>query len=256
MDDYGQFKDSSDYQVYPECEGQLIMVYNKKAGIASNPKIRQAINAALNNNDILKAAYVEDIFVTAKGSLMLVETSEWYTTVGTEYYNQNDPEKAKQLLSEAGYNGEEFRIVASSAYPAFYNAALVIEQNLQAAGVNVVLDVVDWATYLSKAKDETAFEAYITSCSIKSVPTQLYYLDEAAGWPTLDPKISELKNVINTSSDKTTAIAAWSELQEYMWTENVPVSVIGNSYYYSIASSKVKDLIYFEGPHAWNVTLE
>jgi len=256
LDDYGIFNDPSSYTIQTECRGQLVMIYNKKAGIASNPLIRQAVNAALNNTDILKAAYVEDEFVQPDGSLMLVKESEWYTQAGTEYYNQNDPERAKELLEEAGYDGEEFNIVVSSAYQDFYNAALVIEQNLKTAGVNVVLTVVDWATYLSMSKDETAFDAFITSVSIKMVPTQLYYMSESAGWTTLDPKIVELKTTIDSSANKADAIAAWQELQEYMWSEAVPVSMLGKSFAYSVSSSKVKNLIYFEGPHCWNVLVE
>jgi peptide/nickel transport system substrate-binding protein len=187
---------------------------------------------------------------------MLSEGSEWYTDAGTEYYNPNDPEKAKALLTEAGYNGEEFRILVSSAYQDFYNAALVIQQQLEAAGVKVTLNVVDWATYLAQAKDETAFDAYITAISLKSVPTQLYYLSDSAAGPIPNQKIVDMKAKINSSSNKDEAIATWKELQTYFWSESVPASVIGNKYTYSVASSKVKDMIYFEGPHAWNVVVE
>jgi peptide/nickel transport system substrate-binding protein len=225
-------------------------------GIASDPAIRRAVNTALNKEDILRAAYIEDDFVKPEGSLMISEGSEWYTQAGTEYYNPNDPEKAKAMLAEAGYNGETFRILVSSTYPDFYNAALVIQQNLEAIGVTVELNVVDWATYLAQAKDETAFDAYITSISLKAVPTQLYYLSDSAGWTDTDEKILEMKNAINTSSNKEEAIKTWNDLQEYFWSESVPTAVIGNKYTYSVAGSGVQGLIYFEGPHAWNVVVE
>lgn len=256
IDDYSLFKDNSDYEIYDELVGQLLMIYNNKSGIASNATFRRAINTALNIDDILKAAYIEDDFVQPEGSLMLASASEWYTQAGTEYYNQHDVTKAKELLAESGYNGEPFKLLVSNAYQDFYNAALVIQQNLEEIGVNVELNVVDWATYLSQSGDETAFDAYITSCAQKTVPTQLYYLSTSAGWPTTDQKIVDFKNAINAMSNKEDAIAKWKEFQTYFWSESVPTSVIGDRFAYSVSTSKVQNMIYFEGPHAWNVVVE
>lgn len=256
IDDYSMFNGNSDYQIFTESTNQLLMVYNKKTGIASDAAIRRAVNTALNCDDILRAAYVEDEFVIPGGTLMLMKDSSWYSEIGTEYYNQNDPEKAAELLAEAGYNGEEFNILVSNSYSDFYNAALVIQQNLEAAGVNVVLNVVDWATYQTLSRDETAFDAYITSCSMKSIPTQLYYLGESAGWATDDETLVALKDAINTSTDAEAAYAALEDLQEYCLTDYMPASILGVKSSYSVATNKVKNMYYFEGPHPWSVTVE
>lgn len=255
VDDYATFN-SDEYQIFAETTTQqLIMVYNKRAGIASDATIRQAVNAALNCDDILRAAYVEDDFISYSPSLVLQSGSTWYTEEGSDNYNQNDAEKAKELLRDAGYSGDAFRILVSNAYSDFYNAALVIQQNLESAGMTVELNVVDWATYQTLSKDETAFDAYITSCSIKSIPTQLYYLGESAGWTTDDSKLVELKEKINTSVDKDDAVATWKELQEYCMSEYVPVSILGGKALYNVSSTKVQNEYYFEGFHPWGVTV-
>ena len=255
MDDYGIFSGNSDYKIYTEASQQLILVFNNKSGIASNPDIRLAVNAALNCSDILKAAYVEDDFVRPGGALMLNSGSEFYSTAGLENYNQADAEKAKSMLEEAGYNGEEFRILFGNSYSDFSAAALVIQDNLKAAGVNAVIESVDWATYQTLSKDETAYECFITSCSMKAIPTQLYYLGSSAGWATENAELVELKTAFDTSTDKESAIAAASALQEWFWTEGLPTSVLGTKVSYCVSTDKVNNMYYFEGPHPWGVTV-
>ncbi len=255
MDDYGIFSGSTDYKIFTEASQQLILVFNNKSGIASNPAIRLAVNAALNCSDILKAAYVEDEFVRPGGALMLNTGSEFYSTEGLENYSQADAKKAEAMLEEAGYNGEEFRILFGNSYSDFSAAALVIQDNLKAAGVNAVIESVDWATYQTLSKDETAYECYITSCSMKAIPTQLYYLGASAGWATENPELVELKTAFDTSTSKEDAIAAAGALQKWFWTEGLPTSVLGTKVSYCVSTDKVNNMYYFEGPHPWGVTV-
>ena len=62
---------------------------------------------------------------------MYKEQEKWYTDAGKESYNQNDPDKAKALLKEAGYNGEEITILATRDYEYVYNTAVVMKVSLK-----------------------------------------------------------------------------------------------------------------------------
>ena len=68
----------------------------------------------------------------------------FYTEAGKESYNQKDTEKAKQLLEEAGYEGEKLMLLTNKDYTTMYNAALVMQEQLKAIGMNVRLEVQDW----------------------------------------------------------------------------------------------------------------
>jgi peptide/nickel transport system substrate-binding protein len=79
-----------------------------------------------------------------------------YTDAGKETYNQKNPAKAKQLLAEAGYKGEELVLLTNKDYTSMYNASLVMAEQLKAIGMNVKLDVVDWPAAAQRWSNTTA----------------------------------------------------------------------------------------------------
>ena len=249
--------DSDDaYNTYTELDGDMVMIYNKKEGVASDATFRRAVNAALNDDDIGLASYGNSDFYKINSSYMCVEDSEWYSTEGADQYNQNDPEKTKELLSECGYDGETFRLLVASSETDFYNAAVVIQQELQAAGINCELVTTDWATYLNYAADSTQFDAFITSFSVKQVPPLILYLSATwNGWATDEKLVSGFEE-INAATDKEAAIATWNDLQKYCWEEYMPVSKLCDKYVYAATSAKVQDITVFKSAHAWNVKVE
>lgn len=255
-DNYEQFANDDSFKTYTWLDGDMVMIYNKKEGVASDATFRRAVNAALNCEDICAAAFGNPDFYTIQSSYMSVETSPFYTTAGGENYNMNDVETAKALLEECGYNGEEFRLLVASDQPDFYNAAIVIEQELKAAGINVTLLTVDWATYLTYSADQTMFDAFITSFSVKPIPTLITYLSATwNGWCE-DAVVQDGFAAINEATNLEEAVATWTDVQEYCWTEGMPVSKLGDKYVYCVSSSKVDGLDYFKGIHPWNVTIE
>lgn len=255
IDDYNQFKGNNSYQIFKEINGEMEMVYNKKQGLSADPVFRQAVNAVLNDDDIMKAAYAESDFYELSSSYIIGRKNPWYSEAGKEYYNQKNPDKARQLLQQAGYNGQEFTIVVSSQYPAFYNAAVVVERELKDIGVNARLDVVDWATYLTKSRDPNAYDAFITGFAVRNIPGAVTYLSPTwNGWSN-DPRLVQTMGSINANPDQKKAIADWADLQGYLWSDYLPVSKFGNYYNYDVTADKVKGFEFFQGSHAWNLTV-
>lgn len=256
FDSYEEFDGNEEFSVYKESQGELAMVYNKRRGIASNKLFRQAVNAALNCEDVMRAAYVREEFYKLTSSYIEDAQNFWYTEAGKEHYNAADADKAKKLLADAGYSGEPFHLVVSSQYVEFYNAAIVVERALKDIGINVKLEVVDWPTYLLKAKDPKAYDAFITGFSEWAMPRLIGYLNPAwNGWSD-DPYLASLMEKLTHDTDSTEAKKAWEEAQDFCWREYIPVSKLGNRYIYDVASTRMKGLIFFEGPHMWNVTVE
>lgn len=257
VDSYEQFKGNQDFQIHKDAFGELAMVYNKKKGIASNPLIRQAVNAALNDSDIMKAGYVEQDFYDLNSSYIVGKSNPWYSEAGHEFYNMNDPAKARQILQQAGYNGEPFRILVSSHYQEFYNAAIVVEKELKDLGINVQLNVVDWATYLTQAKDADAYDAFITSFQLRPMPGAVTFLSPTwNGWSD-DSKVVSAIEGINRNPDAAAAKKDWDSIQEYMWSEYLPVSKLGDINYYDVSSAKTQGFDTSNGAsHAWNMTVE
>ncbi len=114
---------------------------NISAPLTDNLKIRQAIQAALNMEEIMESAS-DGAYRLNVGFQYPGQTQ--YTDAGKETYNQKDPAKAKRLLAEAGYKGEELVLLTNKDYTSMYNASLIVAEQLKAIGMNVKLQVMDW----------------------------------------------------------------------------------------------------------------
>ena len=106
-----------------------------------NLKFRQAIQAALDMEEIMESAS-DGAYRLNVGFQYPGQAS--YTDAGKETYNQKNPAKAKQLLAESGYKGEELILLTNRDYTSMYNASIVMAEQLKAVGINAKLSVVDW----------------------------------------------------------------------------------------------------------------
>lgn len=230
-----------------------LMAFNNVEGISTNAKIRQAINAALNVEEILMGAFPNPDFFWVDSGYMDVNIKPWASKAGSEYYNQNDLEKAKQLLEEAGYNGEEFRLMATRDYDHHYNMAVVIHDQLKKMGINAKLDIYDWPTVLEKSESKFGdWDAYITTASTVSTPTQLIAL--GAGWSGDYPEVDQKLLEIETASTLEEAQALWDDLQLLLWEEIQPIAHIGGYSSLYGFSKKLEGITATTGPIFWNVT--
>lgn len=60
-----------------------------------------------------------------------------------------DPALARKLLQETGYAGQEIKLQTNRKYVFMFDAAIAIQAMLVDSGINVRLDVLDWATQLA-----------------------------------------------------------------------------------------------------------
>src|SRR5437763_13268700 len=82
----------------------LVAVFNKKDGLMTNAKLRQAWQAALDIEPIMKnVAGGHSEFYRMDNSLAPVELTTWPTKLSGLPWNEHNHEKAKKLLQAAGY---------------------------------------------------------------------------------------------------------------------------------------------------------
>lgn len=254
-DDYEQITNDPNLQPFPAVHGELMLVFNKVEGIASDVKIRQAINAALDADEVMLGAVVtEDLYWLSPG-YMNKDIEAWNSNAGEEYYNQANPEKAEQLLEEAGYNGETFTIITTRDDDVIYNASVVIQEQLSQIGMNVELEVYDMPTMFGKREDPNAWNAFITGSSVVSAPPQLLALSPTWALGVNNDDILNKVKEIETSASQEEAKAIWDEVQQYAWEEHVPVSVLGGYSMFHAGSSKVEGFTTFSGAIFWNTKI-
>lgn len=232
------------------------LVFNKKEGIFSDVRARQAVNHALDMDVIMSAAFTGPDYYTLNPSLFLESQSDWYTDAGIENYNTKDLDKAKELLDEIGYNGEEVVILTSRDYEHHYNSAVATQQLLEEAGMNVKLDVYDWPTLLERRNDPAAYDIFFTGFSTVYTPHQFVFLDSGTQWPgwTNNPEIDALLDQINASADQAEAKELYSQLQEILW-EDLPIINVGTNSRVSGLSTNLEGYTNQSGPNFWNVSI-
>ncbi|MEO4055465.1 ABC transporter substrate-binding protein [Solibacillus sp. CAU 1738] len=120
-----------------------------------NVLVRQAVNYAINKQGIVDA-FFEGRAQVAKNP-MPPSISGYNDEVEPYPY---DPEKAKALLAEAGYDGAPIELWAMPVprpyMPDGAKVAEVIQKNLEDVGIPSKIVTFEWATYLEKTKNGEA----------------------------------------------------------------------------------------------------
>src|SRR5260370_14810803 len=122
----------------------MYLVFNAPQGPSPNAKLRQAVASAIRRDDIVKAAFFGRGSVL--GGLPIPKGSPFYDTELANYW-KTDPARVKSLLAEAGMpNGFKAALLSTAQYGMHKDTAEVVQQNLAAVGVQVELQLPDWAT--------------------------------------------------------------------------------------------------------------
>jgi peptide/nickel transport system substrate-binding protein len=145
----------------------LIAVFNKKEGVMTSQKLRQAWQAAVDIEPIMKAvAAGRPEFYRLDSSLMFREVPEWHTTLPGLPYNERNVEKAKRLMKEAGYRNEPIRFMATREYKWMYDFAVMMKQQLEDVGFVIDLQVVDWATLSTRRFNPKEYDVFTTGIGL------------------------------------------------------------------------------------------
>ena len=120
-------------------------LFNTSKEYLSDPRVRQAIIYAIDRDTIVKQ------LLNGKG-----EVTDGFICSGSPFYNEGktklsyDPDKAKQLLEEAGWDGSQtLQYYVSSSDSIAVKAAQLIQQYLQNVGVKIEINTVDFATLMT-----------------------------------------------------------------------------------------------------------
>ena len=133
------------------------MYLNNAAAPFDNEKVRQALCYAVNKQEILD--FVSEGKGTLVGSSMFPAFGKYYVEELNDLYT-TDLEKAKALLSEAGYpDGFSFTMKVPSNYQQHVDTAQVVAEQLKQINVTANIELIEWETWLSDVYQGRDFEA-------------------------------------------------------------------------------------------------
>lgn len=117
-----------------------VLVLNTNHPLLKDKRLRQALSLAIDRPALIKALWAGQAY-TPNGHQM-ADFGDMYNP--DRKPPQYDPEKAKALLKEAGYKGEEIAVrTMSSYYINALQAVQIIQQMWKKVGVNMKLEIVE-----------------------------------------------------------------------------------------------------------------
>jgi len=122
-------------------------------------RVRQALCYAVDKQGIIDLAF--DGYGSPIGSSMYPAFGKYFDESLTNYYTK-DVEKAKSLLTDAGYpNGFEMTITVPSNYQPHIDTAQVLVEQLKEIGVTAKIELVEWGTWVSDVYSGRQFQSTV-----------------------------------------------------------------------------------------------
>jgi peptide/nickel transport system substrate-binding protein/glutathione transport system substrate-binding protein len=194
------------------------MWFNTSKKPFDDPRVRRAVSFAIDREAISKAAFF------GYGSPLYGTP----TPPDTWYYNDDlsrtfsyNPEKAKQLLSEAGYpNGFKVKFNCLKGWPIYTTSAQIIQANLKDVGIDADLNLMEFAT-VSDNKNKGTYDFMMWGANVKMADPEAfsyYFGSESTYWAKgvgfHDQKIEDLLKKQRTTIDREQRKKIYHELEE------------------------------------------
>ena len=228
------------------------VVYFSMQGPTKEVKLRKAIRAALNMDDIMFAATGTADFYELNPDQLWFRFQALWSDVGKDVYNQNNPTLARKLAAEAGYNGEPLRFLASTTQFHHRRPAIQIHEQLKAAGFNVSLDLRDWPTVAQLQRDPSKWDFTYTR-TVLTVPSEVELVTNMGFKSAETQKILEL---VSTETDLEKLKTAFDAFKRDVMVEQVPWITMGDMFALRGVRSHVRGLQPIYTHPLWNVWLE
>ncbi|MGH2372870.1 MAG: ABC transporter substrate-binding protein [bacterium] len=218
-DSYAQLK--NDPRVVPEVHPTgtwLVFFFNKQSGLMANVKLRQAVMAALDMGPIMQATIGNPDLYALRANLYPQGTT-WYTEGGKQWYNQKNPDRAKQLMAEAGYKGETVRWITTQQFDWMFKSSTVAVDQLQKAGFKMDMQLYEWAGVIERRAKPAEWEIFTTGHGFVPDPSLIdVFSPTYPGWWDT-PRKKDLFTQFNRATDLEARQRIWNSLHELVFTE-------------------------------------
>ena len=237
-DDLQRVKENEDLQVLEQPGMHTwYLVMNNQVAPFNDVRVRQAVNYAVN-----KQAIVDNILQgTGTVAKNILPPVIWGYTEDVQDYSYN-PEKAKELLAEAGLaDGVEIEFYVPESGSGMQQSvamATAIQSDLEAVGIKVKIQQLEWGTYLDKVfqpaeKNEMVLHEMSWMGDNGDPDNFLYILQSGLQWPPngfneafyKNDKVDELLVKARKISDQAARIPLYEEAQKLI-AADAPFCVI------------------------------
>ena len=250
-DALGQFKDGARYQIFQQAGPHVwFLILNAKEPPFNDKRMRQAVNYAVN-----KKAIADNIL---QGTAQVAAgptppAFAWaYNDALTPY--PYDPEKAKALIKEAGYDGRPLIMYVTEGGSGMLDPVpmgTAIQADLAAVGLKVNIETYEWNTFLGKVNPGLEGKANLAEMAwMTNDPDTLPYLalrtgamPDNGGFNSgyySNPEVDKLLEAARQSTDQAERAKLYKKMQEIVH-DDAPWLFVANWKQNAVASSAVKN---------------
>jgi len=190
---------------------QYVFRYNVLHKPFDNPKVRQALFYAFNQQDFLTGVIGDAKYYKTCKAMFMCDTP-FASTRGWDDKLESNMEKAKALLKEGGYDGTPVVLLGTTDLYVLNNLAPIAKSLMERAGMKVDMQQMDWSTLVSRRakKDPPAqggWSALLTATASVDIvnPLTNAFVNASCdgawfGW-ACDPRLVELRAQFARSND-------------------------------------------------------
>ncbi len=141
--------------------GYTYLGFNTKVGPLADVRVRQAVSYLINREGIVQIV-LNGIGTPGIGPVSM--SLPWFNNDVVRYdYN---PEKAKELLREAGYEPGQINLrLFTNENPDRMRIAEILQYECMQAGINVEVIIEEWGAYLARVQETDDFDIFILGWS-------------------------------------------------------------------------------------------
>ena len=242
---------------------QYVFRFNSTAKPFDNDKIKHAVFVAFAQEDFLKATIGDPQWFKVCKAPFVCGTP-LATDVGLADVLNGNAAKAKQLLTEAGYDGTPIVLMHSTDLQVLTNLAPVAKAQMERAGFKVDMVSMDWQTLVARrVKKELpsagGWHAFLTSWVAADIlnPVMAGFFNASCdkamfGWPC-DATIEKFRDQFAKETDPAKQKQIVEDLQKY-WA-NHPTHINVGQWYAPLARrNNIDGNLTAPVPVFWNVT--
>ena len=239
---------------YPGLGWNVLLIQNRDP-LFKDVRMRRALAHAINYD--LLAGNASDGRVKPNPSA-IPPLSPYYSPVHQRGY-KFDPALSRRLLAEAGYKGQPIKLQINKQYPEMYQAGIVMQDMFKKAGLNVELEVLEWAAQLSNYR-EGKFQLQSFSYSARTDPglNYLTFTGDKDKKPNLqwdNPAMVELIDKANRESELAERKKIFEQVHLKM-IEEVPSVVLFNTPWINVVSSRIEGFKSWYRTRLYNVSIK
>lgn len=250
-DSVAQFRQSGDFSVLEQAGPHVwFLILNAKEGPFASKAVRQAANYAVNKKALVESVLQGTAEVAAGPT---PPAFAWAYNAELDPYPY-DPEKARMLLKEGGYNGEEITFYVTEGGSGMLDPVAMgtaIQADLRAVGMPVKIETYEWNTFLGKVNPGLEGKADMAEMAwMTNDPDTLPFLALRTGaFPDKggfnsgyysNPNVDDLLERARKSTDQSERARLYKEMQSIV-RDDAPWVFVANWKQNAVISSRVRD---------------